>query len=143
MELNTEINKVFGTEMAKLFASTISEEEILKHAQSAWDKIAKVQVDSYGRRKNPEIENYIRNEFVAALHNKVLEILKEPENEEVIEQHARELVNKAKQIADEAIVKAVAEGITTRTLSVYNTHEKFVMDVLTVLNTESEKRRPY
>lgn len=30
MEINSEVNKVFGTEMAKLFAATISEEE-LKH----------------------------------------------------------------------------------------------------------------
>ena len=28
MEINAEVNKVFGTEMAKLFAATISEEEL-------------------------------------------------------------------------------------------------------------------
>lgn len=33
MELNTEINKVFGKEMAKLFAASISEEEMMSAAK--------------------------------------------------------------------------------------------------------------
>ena len=141
MELNTEINKVFGTEMAKMFASTITEEEMMKETKTIWDRMTHTEVDNWGRRQAPELEEYIRKEFHAALHQRVLDILKEPEADEVIERHARELVEKARKIADEAIVKDIAKSITARTLSVYGNHEQFVNDVLQVLNVEKERGR--
>lgn len=38
MEINTEINKVFGTEMAKLFAGSISEEQLKETAEKNMDR---------------------------------------------------------------------------------------------------------
>lgn len=36
MELNTEINRIFGQEMAKVFAASISEEELQLKAREVW-----------------------------------------------------------------------------------------------------------
>ena len=141
MEINTEINKIFGTEMAKIFASSISEEEIKNTAQKMWDQL-NTHTDKYGYNKvNSEIENYIKDVLLDRLHEKMLIVLKEPINDKAIEAKARELVDKAKAVAEEAIVKSVAEGITTKTLSVWNVHDKFVMDVLSVMHVEEKNRR--
>ncbi len=138
MELNTEINRVFGEEMAKIFASTISEDELKIKAEEVWKQMNSHR-DAWGRSKNSDIEDFIKNVLLEKLHEKILEVLQEPESEEAIELHARLLVKKARETADDAIVRSVAEGITTRTLSVWNNHEKFVMDVLNVFHTEGKK----
>ena len=39
MEINAEMNKVFGQEMAKLFAATINEEELMHKAQQVWNNM--------------------------------------------------------------------------------------------------------
>jgi len=39
MEINAEINKIFGTEMAKLFAEQISEEELRDSAIKSYNKL--------------------------------------------------------------------------------------------------------
>ena len=140
MEINTEINKVFGMEMAKIFASSISEEEINNTAKKVWEQL-NTHVSEYGRMKNSDIENYIRNVLLEKLHEKILMILQEPKNDEAIEEEARELVRKAKEVAEEAIVRSIADGITSRTLSAWNTHDKFVDDVLRVLYVEKQNGR--
>ena len=140
MEINTEINKVFGMEMAKIFASSISEEEINNTAKKVWEQL-NTHVNEYGRMKNSDIEDYIRNVLLEKLHEKILMVLKEPKNDKAIEDKARELVGKAKEIAEEAIVKSIANGIADRTLSAWNTHDKFVDDVLRVLYVEKQNER--
>lgn len=140
MEINTEINKVFGMEMAKIFASSISEEEINNTAKKVWGQLSS-HVSEYGRMKNSDIENYIRNVLLEKLHEKILMILQEPKNDEAIEEEARELVRKAKEVAEKAIVRSIADGITSRTLSAWNTHDKFVDDVLRVLYVEKQNGR--
>ena len=140
MEINTEINKVFGSEMAKVFASSITEEEIQAKANEVCRQLNN-RTNEWGRRSNSEIETYIKNVLLDRLHDKILEILKEPENEESIEKRAREMVNEARRVADEAIVRSIANSICERTLSVWNSHDKFVVDVLQVLQVEKEKGR--
>ena len=138
MEINTEINKVFGSEMAKVFASSITEEEIQAKANEVWRQLNN-RTNEWGRRSNSEIETYIKNVLLDRLHDKILEILKEPENEESIEKRAREMVNEARRVADEAIVRSIANSICERTLNVLNSHDKFVCDVLNILQVEKAK----
>lgn len=140
MEINAEINKVFGTEMAKIFASTISEEEIKSKAFEVWNLLNK-KTNEWGRTTNSDIEIYIRKVLLEKLHEKILAILEEPQNDEIIEKHARELVDKARQVADEAIVKSIANGICNKTLNDWNVHDKFVDDVLRVLYVEKQNGR--
>ena len=140
MEVNTEINKIFGTEMAKLFASTISEEEMQKTAEQIWKRLNE-NTDSWGHRRSSDIEDYIKNVLLEKLHEKILAILQEPENDEALEKRARELVTKARKIADEAIIKSMATSLCERTLNAWNIHDKFVEDVLHVLYTEKSNGR--
>ena len=140
MELNTEIEKVIGTEIAKLFATTITEEEMMKKAQEVWGKINK-DTNSWGTRIDSELEIYIKQTLLKRIHEKIYEILEEPENEKSLEERAREMVTKAKQIADEAIVKAVAERIVDNTLNVYNSNAKFVQDVMAALHIIENNKR--
>ncbi|MDT3386693.1 MAG: hypothetical protein LIR46_02865 [Bacteroidota bacterium] len=138
MEINTEINRVFGEEMAKIFASSISEKEIKEKAEDAWRKLNS-NVNEWGHSKNSDIESYIKNVLLQRLQDKIYEILKEPVKDEYLETKARELVEKAKTVAEEAIVKSIANSIATRTLSVWNSHDKFVSDVLNVLHTKDSE----
>ena len=39
MEINAEMNKVFRQEMAKLFAATINEEELMQKARQIWNNL--------------------------------------------------------------------------------------------------------
>lgn len=49
MEINAEINKVFGAEMAKLFAAQISEEEMLQTAKKVWADMQHEEGPSWDR----------------------------------------------------------------------------------------------
>ena len=140
MEVNAEINKVFGTEMAKLFASTISEEEMQKAAKQMWERLNE-NTDGWGSRRSSDIEKYIKDVLLKRLQEKILAILQEPENDEKLEKRARELIAKAREIADEAIVRSIATNLCERTLSAWNSHDKFVDDVLRVLYVEKSNGR--
>jgi len=71
MEINTEINKIFGTEMAKLFATQVSEEEMKKTAEAVWEKLKRVD-NSGWERKDSEIVKLIKQEYT----NRLLEAIK-------------------------------------------------------------------
>ena len=58
MEINAEMNKVFGQEMAKLFAATINEEELKEKAQEVWHEMNYQERSYYNSRTNSKIERY-------------------------------------------------------------------------------------
>ena len=120
MELNTEINKVFGQEMAKIFASTISEEEMMEQARSVWRKMTTASTDSWSSRSDTELERFIKDEFLKDVQGKIKEILVEPRNAEELEKRAREMVDEARRIGEETIIKAMAEQMAKNTLFAYD-----------------------
>ncbi len=138
MEINTEINKVFGEEMAKIFASSISEETLKTKAEEMWKQLSN-KPDQWGNKQNSDIEKLIKNALLDKLHEKILKIIKEPVNEEMMEAHARELIDKARKVAEEAIIKSMANHLASTALSAWNVQDKFVSDVLAVLLTEEER----
>lgn len=142
MEINTEINKVFGEEMAKIFASSISEETLKVKAEEMWKQLSN-KPNEWGNKQNSDIEKLIKNTLLDKLHEKILKILKEPVNEEMMEAHARELIDRARKVAEEAIVKSMANHLASTALSAWNVQDKFVTDVLTVLHTEEERLKRY
>lgn len=129
MELNAEINKVFGQEMAKLFAASISEEEMKTKAQKVWRELTATN-HSWNKTADSELEDYIKKQFLNELHEEIKKILAEPENKEELEKRAREMVAKARRIGEEAIIKSMAEHLVSNALSAYNVHDKFVCDVM-------------
>ena len=129
MELNAEINKVFGQEMAKLFAASISEEEMKTKAQKVWRELTATN-HGWNKTADSELEDYIKKQFLNELHEEIKKILAEPNNKEELEKRAREMVAEARRIGEKAIIKSMAEHLVSSALSAYNVHDKFVCDVM-------------
>jgi hypothetical protein len=142
MELNTEINKVFGEEMAKIFAATISEEEIKEKADKIWKDLNKSS-DRWGSRSDTALEAEVKRVLLDSLHKRVYEILQEPENKEMFEAKAKEMVAKARQIAEEGIVKQLAENIIGRTISSYNDYSALTTSIMNEIHIRQESTRLY
>ena len=142
MEINAEMNKVFGQEMAKLFAATINEEELMQKAQQIWINMNKSEW-SYNSRTDSEIEKYIKEQILNRLYEKIEIILKEPINEEALEKKAREMVDKARRVGEEAIIRDMARHMADNVLSVYNRDERIVQGVLGEMRLQQEKNRLY
>lgn len=142
MEINAEMNKVFGQEMAKLFAATINEEELTQKAQEVWNKMNKSEW-SYNSRTDSEIEKYIKNQILDRLYEKIKAIIKEPINEEVLEKKAREMVDKARRAGEEAIIRDMAHHMADNVLSAYNRDDRIVREVLSEMNLRQENNRLY
>ena len=142
MEINTEMNKVFGQEMAKLFAATINEEELTQKAQQVWTNMNKSEW-SYNSRTDSEIEKYIKDQILDRLYEKIKTILKEPINEEALEKKAREMVDKARRAGEEAIIRDIAHNMANNVLSVYGRDERIVQGVLSEMRLQQEKNRLY
>ena len=142
MEINAEMNKVFGQEMAKLFAATINEEELTQKAQQVWINMNKSEW-SYNSRTDSTIEKYIKDQILNRLYEKIAAILKEPINEEALEKKAREMVDKAKRVGEEAIIRDMAHHMADNVLSAYSRDERIVQGVLSEMRLQSEKNRLY
>lgn len=142
MEINTEMNKVFGQEMAKLFAATIDEEELKQKAQQVWINMNKSEW-SYNSRTNSEIEKYIKDQILDRLYEKIKAILKEPINEETLEKKAREMVDKARRAGEEAIIRDMAHHMADNVLSAYSRDERIVQEVLAQMRIQKENNRLY
>lgn len=142
MEINAEMNKVFGQEMAKLFAATINEEELTQTAQEIWNKMNKSEW-SYNSRTDSEIEKYIKDQILDRLYEKIKAIIKEPINEEALEKKAREMVDKARRAGEEAIIRDMAHHMADNVLSAYNRDYRIVQEVLSEMNLRQENNRLY
>ena len=142
MEINTEMNKIFGQEMAKLFAATINEEELTQKAQQVWNNMNKTEW-SYSYRTDSEIEKYIKDQILNRLYEKITTILKEPINEEILEKKAREMVDKARRAGEEAIIRDMAHHMADNILSAYGRDERIVQGVLSEMRLQQEKNKLY
>lgn len=136
MEFNAEINKIFGEEMAKIFAATISQEEMMTKAKDIWRELNSSK-SSWGYDKSPELERYIKQEFLHEVHEKILEILKEPQAAEEVEKRARAMVEKATRIGEEAIIRTMAQRMVENVLSKYDGNSSsFVSEIMRELKLE-------
>ena len=116
MEINTEINKVFGEQMATLFASKISEEELESKSNAAWKELNE-RPFSYTRDAKTELEKLIREQIVKRVLAKVEELLSKPVPEEKIKQEAERIITEAKEKAHKLLVDGIAENIKENTLN--------------------------
>ena len=142
MEINAEMNKVFGQEMAKLFAATINEEELTQKAQQVWTNMNKSEW-TYNSRTDSVIEKYIKEQILNRLYEKIEIILKEPINEEALEKKAREMVDKARRAGEEPIIRDMAHHMADNVLSAYSRDERIVQGVLSEMRLQQEKNRIY
>ena len=143
MEINAEMNKVFGQEMAKLFAATIDEEELKEKAQEVWREMNYQERSYYNSRTNSKIERYIEDQILNRLYEKIENILKEPINEEMLEKKAREIIDKARRAGEEAIIRDMAHHMANNALSIYGRDESIVQEILSQMNLQKENNRLY
>lgn len=117
MELTTEINKVFGTEMAKLISSTISEEELKAVATKAWNELTCRQRDSvctYGNIKS-DINELVKKELLIRIEKTVNEILDSEEGKETIKEDAERLIQNIRTKSEEKIVESISDRVAQMT----------------------------
>ncbi len=108
MELNAEINKVFGEEMAKLFAAKFSEEEMERYADVAWKALTRKSNNYW------ENESEINKAVKRAMLDKMQEKIKEVTGTEEFQNNMSAL---AKTIVDEIINethKKMVESVSTQ-----------------------------
>lgn len=86
MEINAEINRVFGAEMARLYAAQIPEEEMLSDPKRIWGNI-KSETGWWDNRVRTRFEDDVRN----ALMSKVLVGVEEYTNTDEFKAEAKEL----------------------------------------------------
>lgn len=109
MELNTEINRVFGEEMAKVFSKSISKEEIMNAAKEAWKQL-NYRESSYWNTKDSQIDKLIKSVCLDRLKEEVEKITSTDE-------FKAKMVVLAKQIVDEIIEethKKTVEEVSNR-----------------------------
>lgn len=113
MELNAEINRVVGEQMAVLLAQKIPEEELEAASRKAW--VALNQHDySYGRDKESQLEKLIKDRIISTVLKKVDEILSESRPKEEIQAEAERIATAAKAKANELMINTIAESLSRR-----------------------------
>lgn len=106
MELNAEINKVFGQEMAKLFATQISEEELNNKARQAW-----VALNSKGNsywNNESEIDKQVKAAMLNCLKEEIDKITQTDEFKKDMETIAKQIVEDIKTRTQEKIIEEVS-----------------------------------
>lgn len=119
MEINAEINKVFGEQMASLFAANISEEELKARSEEAWLLITK-RPYRYGECEKSMLDKLLQEEIVKRVMIKVDEILKEPDTDEKIQEEALRIATEAKKKSEEMMINTIATNIHDRMFSNYS-----------------------
>lgn len=102
MELNAEINKVFGEEMAKLFAAKFSEEEMKSYANDAWKTLAD-RGNGYWSKES-EIDKAVKRAMLDKMQEKIKEVTETEEFQNNMSALAKTIVN---EIIDETHKKMV------------------------------------
>lgn len=110
MEFNTEINKVFGTEMAKLFAATISEEEMLKRAREVWNQMTHREY-RYNEYRPSEVDQLIKNELRAHMVTEVGKLMETDAFKESVAKEAEEIVEEIREETHKKIVEEVSSRL--------------------------------
>lgn len=113
MELNAEINRVVGEQMAILLAQKIPEEELEAASKKAWATLNQHDY-SYGRDKESQLEKLIKDRIISAVLKKVDEILSESRPTEEIQAEAERIAIAAKEKANELMINTIAESLSRR-----------------------------
>lgn len=109
MELNAEINKVFGQEMAKLFAAKFSEEEMKRYANVAWKSLIN-RGNGYWSNES-EIDKAVKREMLDAMQEKIKEITGTEEFQNNMSELAKTIVNEIIDKTHEKMVKSVSDQL--------------------------------
>ena len=108
MELNAEINKVFGQEMAKLFATQISEDEMHRAAGQAWSMLNREEWI------NGKHTTALKDLTMVAIKNNLAEEIKNITNSEEFKDECKKLAEEIVKDIREETYKKVVEEVSNR-----------------------------
>lgn len=123
MELNAEINRVFGEEMAKIFAAKIPEEELYRLSQNAFNAIIKVPEDRWGKiTGDDQLTALIKRMIFEKTTEFIKKELEKPDSEEILQERAKRIVANAKEIAEKEITARIASSFYNNAIHVDYSH---------------------
>lgn len=134
MELNAEVNRVFGEEMAKLFSAQISEEELLRKAKEVWFSMNKDQY-VYGNNQGSEIDKIIKMEFSERMRGAVRDIVETDEFAEQTKKMAESIVTEIleetrKKMVDEVSSRLAGMSVGGYGMGLHGIIEETVMNMI-------------
>lgn len=106
--LNAEITKSFGSEMAKVYCGSISEEELKKTATDVFKSLTEHKYE-YGKMLPSKLETIIQEMMIDKLRTKIIAILCLPDIQAEITKDAQEIVKQAREKASEMLVDTLAQ----------------------------------
>lgn len=109
MELNAEINKVFGQEMAKLFAAKFSEEEMERYANVAWKSL--IDKGSGYWNNESEIDKAVKRAMLDTMQEKIKEITETEAFQNNMSELAKTIVNEIIDKTHEKMVESVSDRL--------------------------------
>lgn len=133
MELNAEINRVFGQEMAKLFAAQISEEELRKKAKEVWYSMTRENY-LYGKNQGSDIDKIIKREFGERMCGAVRDIVETDEFAERTKKMAESIVTDIleetrKKMVDEVSSRLAGMSVGGYGMGLHSIIEEVVMNM--------------
>lgn len=118
MEISAEINKIFGQEMAKLFAEQISEEELRQEAVKSYNNLrAKNYSSIYS--SDSDFDKYLKGAILDRFKDEVNKYLESEEIRIDIQTEARKLVDEIRETAKKKIIEKASDAL----VSVYSGNE--------------------
>ena len=112
MEINAEINKVFGQEMAKLFAEQISEEELRDSAIESYNKLRNASKSpSYYGTYDSDFDKYLKAAILDRFKEEVNKYLETEQLQIDIQKEAEKLVNDVREKAREKILERASDAL--------------------------------
>ena len=110
MEINTEINKIFGQEMAKLFADQISEEELRQEAVKSYNYLRNKKYSSV-YSSDSEFDKFLKNAILERFEEEVKKLLETEQVQIDIQEEAKKLVEEIRELARNKIVEHASDAI--------------------------------
>lgn len=111
MEINAEMNKVFGEEMAKLFSATITEEEMKQKASDAWFQLNHTTSNYYGRDKS-QFEQIVNQQLATKITSKINELLGTEEYQVKLREEAEQIITEIREATHKKIVDTVSNSLS-------------------------------
>lgn len=105
--INTEISKIFGEEMAKLFSAQISDEELQTTAQAIWTQLNHKE-SYYGGFKDSIIENEIKTNLMERLREEIRKITETEEYKTSVRERAKTIVDNIIEETHRKMVEVVS-----------------------------------
>lgn len=111
-----EINRIFGEKMAELFASQITDEELMEEAKKAFNSLKQRSngnyISSYGfSSQRSEFEIEVTRQIFDRYKKTVTTYLESEEIQADLDQKAKELVKRIREDAENKIVDAASKAI--------------------------------